>query len=173
MAENIPARDVLWRGYSPRAAAPGVAAAAAASAAVLAGRWHLDGLSALADRLGALAVYALALAVWPGLVAVVVYRAVTYTYRLTDRAVVVDRGFRWRPEPPVWLADVTGVSAGAGWVARRLGVGWVRVEAGGRVLTLTGVQDPHGFAAAIREAAEAARGRTPAGGPGERGPSGP
>ncbi|MBX9584629.1 MAG: PH domain-containing protein, partial [Gemmataceae bacterium] len=150
------------------AAAPGLAAAAALSAAVLAGRWHLDGLSALADRMGALAVYALALAVWPGLLAVFVYRAVTYTYRLTDRAVVVDRGFRWRPEPPVWLADVAGVSAGAGWVGRRLGVGWVRVAAAdGRVLTLTGVADPEGFAAAIREAAERARSGPGTGAPGD------
>lgn len=145
----------MWRGYSPRAAAPAVAAAAALSAAVLAGRWHLDGLSALADRIGALAVYALALAVWPGLVAVVLYRTVTYTYRLTDRGLFVDRGFRWRPEPPVWLADVTGATAEAGWLGRRLGVGRVRVEAvGGRVLTLAGVDHPEAFAAAIREAAD-------------------
>lgn len=160
MPEILPAEDRLWRGYSPRAAAPGVATAAALSAAVLAGRWHLDGLSALADRIGALAVYAVVLAVWPGVVAGVLYRAVTYTYRLTDRGLFVDRGFRWRPEPPVWLADVTGVRAEAGWLGRRLGVGRVRVDAaGGRVLTLAGVDDPAGFAAAIRAAVEKAAGR--------------
>ena len=152
MSETDPARDRLWTGYSPRAAAPVVAAAAAASAAVLAGRWYLPDLSALAERVGALVLYALALAPWLAVLAAV-YRMVTYTYRLTDRAVLVDRGSRWRPEPPVWLAEVTGVATGAGWLGRRLGVGWVRVESGDRVLTLTGVPDPEGFAAAVREAA--------------------
>ncbi|MBX9622949.1 MAG: PH domain-containing protein [Gemmataceae bacterium] len=160
MPENRCHADKFWRGYDPRAAAPGVALAAAGTAAVLAGRWYLGEVSAVADRVGPFAVYALAAGGWGVLAAVVLYRAVTYTYRLTDRAVLVDRGFRWRPEPPVPLADVTGVAAGAGWVGRRLGVGWVRVEAaGGRALTLTGVADPDAFAAAIRDAVAVERAR--------------
>jgi membrane protein YdbS with pleckstrin-like domain len=141
-----------WWGYDPRAMFPAVAAAAAASAVVLSGRWYLEDLSWLADRAGALAVFGLAVAVWPGLVAVLLYRAVTYTYRLTDRAVLVDRGFLSRPEPPVWLAELTGVEPGAGWVGRQLGVGWVKLATGGRVVRLTGVRHPEAVAEAIRAA---------------------
>jgi len=152
-ADDRALADRGWWGYDPRAMFPAVAAAAAASAAVLSGRWYLEGLSWLADRAGALAVFGLAVAVWPGLIAVLLYRAVTYTYRLTDRAVLVDRGFLARPEPPVWLAELTAVEAGAGWVGRRLGVGWVRLTAGGRIVRLTGVSRPAEVAQRIREAA--------------------
>jgi uncharacterized membrane protein YdbT with pleckstrin-like domain len=149
--------DLSWRGYDPRAAVPQLAVAAAASAALLSGRWYLEELSELADRAGALAVYALVLAVWPGLLAVVLYRTVTFTYRLTDRALLLDRGSLFRPEPPVWLADVTAVTAGASWLGRRLGVGWVRVATDGRTVRLTGVRDPGAFAVAVRAAVETAR----------------
>ena len=95
--------DLGWWGYDPRAAVPHVMVAAAVSAALLAGRWYFEMPG------GALAVYALVLAVWPGLLGVALYRAVTYTYRLTDRALLVDWGLAFPAEPPAWLADVTGV----------------------------------------------------------------
>jgi hypothetical protein len=129
--------------------------AAAASVVLLTGRWYLEDLSGLADRAGALAVYGIALAVWPGLLGVLLYRSVTYTYRLTDRAVLIDRGPLARPHPPVPLAELSGVAAGAGWLGRRLGVGWVLLAAGKRTVRLSGVRDPDTFAEAIR----AARGR--------------
>lgn len=157
--------DRGWRGYDPRTAVPHLAAAAVASAALLIGRWDLGDIFGASDQPGALAVYALAvyalaLAVWPGLLAVALYRAVTYTYRLTDRALLVDRGSLFPPEPPVRLADVTGVVSGAGWLGRRLGVGWVRVAtADGRAVRLTGIRDPGTYAVQLREAAERARGR--------------
>jgi membrane protein YdbS with pleckstrin-like domain len=149
--------DLTWRGYDWRAAIPAVAAAAAVSAAVLSGRWYLEDLSDLADRAGALAVFALAVAVWPGLLAVFLYRTVTYTYRLTDRAVLIDRGFRARPESPVWLAELTRVEAGAGPVGRWLGVGWVELTVRGRTVRLTGVCRPEEFAAEILAAARECR----------------
>jgi hypothetical protein len=154
--------DRAWRGYDPRAAVPVVGVAAAVSAALLAGRWYLADLSGLADRGAALAVYALVLAGWSGLVAGVLYRSVTYTYRLTDRALLLDWGPLSPPVPPAWLADVTAVVSGATWLGRQLGVGWVRVSsAGGRTVRLTGVRDPGGFALAIRAAAEQARAAKP------------
>lgn len=159
--------DRGWRGYDPRAAVPHIAAAALASAALLVGRWELGDISGLSDQPGALAVYALAvyalaLAVWPGLLAVALYRAVTYTYRLTDRGLLVDRGFMSRPEPPVWLADVTGVVSGAGWLGRWLGVGWVRVTtADGRAVRMTGIRDPGVYAIQLREAVEKVKGQQP------------
>ena len=41
------------------------------------GQWYLDDLSDLADRIGSLAVFALAWGVWPALIAVFLYRTVT------------------------------------------------------------------------------------------------
>jgi hypothetical protein len=145
--------DRVWAGYHLRAGAPAITIAAVASLIVWTGRWYVEDLSALADRVGALAVFALAWCVWPGLVAVYLYRAATYTYRLTDRAVLVDFGFRYRPVAPVWLRDVTQVTAGGGWMQRVLGVGWVEVRTVGHAVQLVGVRYPELFAERIREAA--------------------
>jgi len=146
--------DRTWRGYDPRAGFPAVAAAAAASAALLYGRWALPDLLDFAERAGALAVYAMVLAVWLGLLGMLLYRSVTYTYRLTDRAILTDRGSFNRPEPPVWLAELAGVEVVAGWLGRQLHVGRVVLrEAGGREVLLTGVRNPTDFADAIRDAA--------------------
>ena len=145
--------DLAWRGYHPGAMAPLLGVAGLVSVVLLVGRWALEDLSELANQVGALSVYLLVLAVWPGLFVRVLYRAVTYTYRLTDRAVLIDRGPRTRPEPPVWLVDVESVTSGASWFGRRVGVGWVRVQtSGGRVERLAAVQDSGGFADAIRAA---------------------
>jgi membrane protein YdbS with pleckstrin-like domain len=147
-------RDLAWVGYHPRAIAPAAALAAVASLVVWTGRWYLDDLSELADRVGALALFALAWGVWPALAAVFLYRTVTYTYRLTDRAVLVDFGFLARPVPPVPLAEVTAVVAGGGWVWRWFGVGWVEVRTADRAVRLPGIRRPAGFAQQIRVAAK-------------------
>jgi hypothetical protein len=129
-----------------------VAGAVLVSLLVWTGKWYLDDLSELADRVGALAVFALAWCVWPAIATVYLYRAVTYTYRLTDRAVLIDFGFWHRPVAPVWLREVTGVRAGAGWVDRLLGVGWVEVQTPERVVRLIGVRHVEAFAEEIRAA---------------------
>jgi hypothetical protein len=145
--------DRGWRGYDPRAAVPAAAAAVALSAALLAGRWAVaSDVTTLHDRFATLAVYASVLAVWPVVLGLAAYRAVARTYRLTDRAVLIDWGPFARPEPPVWLADLAEVRAGAGWLGRRLGVGWVVLrESSGRAVRLSGVRDPAGFAAAVEK----------------------
>ena len=136
--------DRAWQGYDPRAAVPLAAVAALASAALLAGRWYLDDLTA------ALVPYALVLALWPGLLGLALYRTITWTYRLTDRALLVDRGFLSRPEPPVWLRDVAKVECGANWLARQLAIGWLRVTTTEhRVVILTALRDPTAFAARL------------------------
>src|SRR5690348_16626494 len=93
-ADDPAQADRAWAGYHPRAADTAVAAAAVVSLLVWTGRWYQEDLSALADRVGALAVFAPVWCVWLGLGAVYLYRAATYTYRLTDSAVLVDFGFR-------------------------------------------------------------------------------
>ena len=152
-AQQDPAqRDLAWLGYHPRAMAPIVALTVVASLIVWTGRWYLDDLSELADRVGSLALFALAWAVWPALAAVFLYRVVTYTYRLTDRSVLADFGFLSRPIASVPLTDVTAVVIGGGWLARKLKVGWVEVRTADRAVRLPGVRNPQTFALAIREA---------------------
>ncbi len=146
-------RDRVWMGYHPRTMAPAVAGTAVVSLLVWTGRWYLDDLSRLADQGGALVVFALAWAVWPGLLAVFLYRTVTLTYRLSDRAVFVDFGFLCRPVSPIPLAEITSVAVGGGWIGRRLGVGWVEVHAAGRAVRMPGIRDPEVFAEQIWTAA--------------------
>jgi hypothetical protein len=150
-------RDLAWVGYHPRAVAPAIALAAIVNVLVLSGRWYLVDLSELADRVGAWAVFALAWAVWPGIVIVFLYRTVTYTYRLTDRAVLADFGFLLGPVQPIPLVDVVGVAIGGRWMVRWLGVGWVEVRTKDRSLRMTGVRDPVAFAEKIRVAIAARR----------------
>ena len=120
--------DLAWVGYHPRAMVPALVLASVASLALWTGRWFLDDLSELADHVGALALFAMAWAVWPVLVALFLYRTITYTFRLTDRAVLAEFGFLSRPIPAIALIDITAVATGGGWLARRLGVGWVEVQ---------------------------------------------
>jgi hypothetical protein len=148
--------DRVWAGYHPRAALPALVSVTGAALLVWTGRWYLDDLSELADRVGALAVFAVAWCAWPVLVGVYLYRAVTYSYRLTDRALLVDFGFWHRPVPPVWLREVVGVRAGANRLAALLGVGWVEVHTADRVVRLVGVRKPDTLAGAIRTAVAAA-----------------
>jgi hypothetical protein len=123
------------------------------------GRWYLEDLSDFSERVGSLVVFALAWGVWPALAAVLLYRTVTFTYRLTDRALLVDFGFLSSPVPPVPLAELTGVVAGGGWLSRRLGVGWIEVRTAERAVRLRGVRHPQLFAMAIRDAAGRQKGQ--------------
>jgi membrane protein YdbS with pleckstrin-like domain len=147
-------RDLAWVGYHPRAAAPVIFLAALLNVMVLSGRWCLVGLSELADSVGALAVFALAWAVWPGLLAVFLYRTVTYTYRLTDRTVLVDFGFFSPRIEPIALSEVSSVAVGGGSLSRWLGVGWVELRTKGQTLRMSGVRHPEAFAERIRKAIE-------------------
>jgi membrane protein YdbS with pleckstrin-like domain len=133
--------------------APAVALIAVASLLVWTGRWYLDELSDFADYVGGLAMFALAWAVWPAVIAIFLYRTVTFTYRLTDRAVLVDFGFFCRPVPPMPLKDIISVTVGGGWLARRLRVGWIEVRSAAQTVRLKGVRNPYLFAEKIRQAA--------------------
>jgi membrane protein YdbS with pleckstrin-like domain len=151
-------RDLVWTGYHPRAMAPAIALGGIASLIVWTGRWYLDELSDLADRVGTLAFFVVAWAVWPAIAGVFLYRTVTFTYRLTDRALLVDFGFLSPPVPPVALTEVTAVTMGNGWLGRRVGVGWVEVRTADRAVRLRGVRNADLFAVALRDAAARAKG---------------
>jgi hypothetical protein len=136
---------------------PLLAGTAVLSVAVWTSRWYLDDVSEFADAAGAWAWFALAWGVWPALAGVFLYRSVTVTYRLTDRALLADFGPLSRPVPAVRLGAVTAVVTGGGWVARWLGVGWVEVRTADRAVRLTGVLHPAPFAERVRSAAAAER----------------
>ncbi|MCS7022757.1 MAG: PH domain-containing protein [Gemmataceae bacterium] len=138
-------RDEGWYGYSPRTFVPLISLTALVSWGVWLGRWYFEDLSDLTERIGALAMFALAWAVWPVLAVVFCYRTVTYTYRLTDRAVIVDFGFLHPYEPPLSLADIEQVSVHWGRVGRWLNVGTVEIHARQRRLLLPGLYDPEAF----------------------------
>jgi len=144
--------DRVWVGYHPRAMMPAIALVAVASLAVWSGRWYWDDISVLTDRAGAWVVFALAWGVWPALVGVFLYRTITLTYRLTDRAVLVDFGMLYRPVPAIPVAEITTVVVGGWWLMRWLGVGWVEVRTATRLVRLAGVRHPQVFAEKLRAA---------------------
>lgn len=149
--------DRDWRGYHPLAMLPAAGAALAGSAALYAARWGFDDVSEFADRVGPLVGFVVAASLWAGLLAAFLYRCVTYTYRLTDRSLLIDFGFLHPPVPPVVLGELKAVESGGGWLRRLLGVGWVEVRTADRAVRLPGVRHPAAFADAIRTAAQAAR----------------
>jgi hypothetical protein len=116
------------------------------------GRWLLPDMSDFAERVGAWVYFVLMAAIWLILAVGVAYRLVTFTYRVTAHSLMVDFGSRYPPEPPLLWKDVTDISHGASWLDRSLGVGWVKVTASGRAVTMTGVRDPKAFADAIAAA---------------------
>jgi len=148
--------DRLWVGYHPLALLPWALLLAVLSLLVWTGHWYLDDVTRLADALGDRLRFALAWAGWPVLAAVFLYRTVTFTYRLTDRCLLVDFGPLHRPVAPIPLRDVTTVVVGGG-MSRWLGVGWVEVRTAGRVVRLTGVRRPGLFAMELRGAVAEAR----------------
>lgn len=138
--------DELWRGYDLRAAVPMLVLAGLLTVALLVSRLAFN------DFLDAILTYVLVLVIWPVLLFVAVYRAVTYTYRITDRALLVDRGFLNRPITPLAYSEMTQVEHGGHPVHTWLGIGWVRVSmADGRVVRLPALRDPAAFAAVLRE----------------------
>jgi|GEM_PF-3048343 len=155
--------DRSWRGYDLRAAAPRFLLALALSALLLAGRWSFDNYTA------AIVPYVIVLALWPGLLAAPLYRAITYTYRITDRALLVDRGFLNPPQPVIGFKEITSAHHRANWLDRRLGIGWVAVHcANGKNCKLSGLRHPaefeadlihamHGFPGEMRNAEDGTR----------------
>lgn len=150
-------KDVAWLGYDPRAMAPVVVAAAVVTVLIHWARWALEDASVLIERVGGLAVFALNWVIWLSVAAVFLYRTVTYTYRLTDRALLVDFGFVFPPVAPVVLAEVVSVASGSNRLRRWLGVGWVEVRTADRAVRMIGIRKPLLFAEKIRSVRAANR----------------
>ena len=143
--------DRAWRGYHLRATIPWFVFGIGVDIFVLVGRWYLDDLPDTAHRVAAIGAYVAALVGSSLLVAALLYRTIHYTYRLTDRALLIDKGFLSQYLPPIWLNEIATVKARTNWVERQLGVGrvYVTTEAG-QSIRMTGVREPEEFASMIR-----------------------
>jgi hypothetical protein len=147
--------DEQWRGYDLRAAAPLFALALLLTVGLLLARLLFS------DLTDALITYFLVLILWPALLFISFYRAVTYTYRITNRALVVDRGFLDRPVLPMAYGEMTDIEYGSSGFYSLLNVGWVLVGmSDGRTVKLRSLRDPGSFAAVLRERSTAAKGKT-------------
>jgi uncharacterized membrane protein YdbT with pleckstrin-like domain len=150
-------KDLAWAGYHPRAMIPAAVLAGSISLLLWTGKWFLEPLMGLNNRLGSFVVFAIAWGVWPGLIAVFLVRTVTRTYRLTDRALLIDLGYLTKPIPPISLHDIHEIKTGGNWLSRLLGVGEIEVRTGDRVIRLTGVRHPIAFAKQIQHARNTAQ----------------
>ena len=145
--------DLAWRGYSGWAMLPGFVICGVLTAFLLMSSYILDDVRGIVQKIGYLAVFAVAGAIWIFQLFRWLYRGAAYVYRLTPKFLFVDRGFLYNPEPAVDLAKVVKVKWGADWLGRFFGVGWVAVGAEGRdELTLTGLRRPAAFAEEIEAA---------------------
>jgi len=143
--------DRIWRGYDIRALIPAAGIAGGISLILLVERWISVELSTFAEGRGIALIYIPMAIIWTVLIAVGLYRSVTYTYRLTDRAVLIDRGFRWRPSPLIPLESIAEVSSALDFFGRRFDVGRVIIlTSSGSRTELTGVRGPAAFAVEIR-----------------------
>jgi membrane protein YdbS with pleckstrin-like domain len=145
-------RDLGWYGYSPWTLLPLALPLIVVSAVVWLGRWYFEDLSELADRIGTWTLFVLAWGAWPLFLLVWAYRTITYTYRLTDRALLVDFGFRHPYQPPVPLEQIIEITVHQGVIGRYLNVGQVHIRTPERSVLLPGVHAPQGLVNALRQA---------------------
>ena len=161
MPVNIDPADeeVAWRGYSGWAMLPSFLLCFLLTLLLLPGRWFLDDWRGVTNEVGTFALFGTTAALWIFQVVRWGYRAITYTYRLTNRHLYVDHGFLYRPEVAIDLARVAGVKWGGNPLGHLLRVGWVEVTLDGdsQPVLLTGVSRPLRFADALRTHAKEAR----------------
>jgi membrane protein YdbS with pleckstrin-like domain len=157
--------DLAWRGYSSWAMLPSFVVCGALSAALLLSRWVFDDVRNFDDEVGSLVVFAVVLAIWLAQLFRWIYRGTTYTYRLTPRALFIDRGFLYNAEPSIDLLRIAKIDWGAHWLGRYSGVGWISIHTddGGK-RTLPGILRPAAFAEEIQAAMHKAKGAAPPGG---------
>jgi hypothetical protein len=144
--------DQGWYGYSAMALLPSTLFLGMLTAAALSELPRLVPAKIVVEVL-----YAPLAALWAGQIIRAAYRVFAYSYRLTNRRLFRERGRLYPAEEPIDLAVVARVDV----KKARLGVGTVCVipeESSGRAaVELTGVRRPRMLAAAVEQAARAAR----------------
>jgi hypothetical protein len=148
--------EIGWYGYAAATLLPGTLALAALTAAAVVSLRPRVPPTIMRE-----AVDAPLAALWLVQTIRAAYRVLAYHCRLTTRRLFHGRGRLYPPEPPLDLATVANASARQTLLGRLLGVGTVRVvpEDGAErpAVELTGVRRPRMLAAAIEQAATAAR----------------
>jgi hypothetical protein len=156
--DAAPAEEVelAWHGYSAAALLPGTLILAALTAGAVFGLRSRLPATVLRD-----AVDAPLAALWLVQAVRVAYRLLAYQYRLTTRRLFRSRGPLYPPDEPLDLATVARVEVAASPAGALVGVGTVRVVpeegSGHPPLDLPAVRRPKALAAAIEQAAAAAR----------------
>jgi hypothetical protein len=150
--------DIWWGAYASRALAPAFAACGAATG--LAVGWYLWARHGSGELTVRYTTYALVGLIWLFPLLFWAYNTLTFTYRLTNRRLLVERSFFSGGRGEVELARISGVVVLRGPWEKRTGVGRIRILADDSrqpVLLLAGIDDPGRVAAEIRHLAKQAR----------------
>lgn len=149
--EDPSEQEIAWRAYSTRAMLPSFTVCLLATVLLLTGVWYVEPMHRLAEAIGTIFFFALTLAVWLIQFLRWLYRVTTYTYRITDRHIHIDKGFLYRPIAPVAWSEIQDIQWGGTFLDRWMGVGWVKIRTrSGRRVKLSGVYDPARLASDLK-----------------------
>lgn len=143
--------ELWWGGYSGWAMLPLFFVCACVTAAMIGSAWYLYSEENVPGDRARYAVYLLALALWSMVIAVGLYRMVSWNYRLTTRRLFLIRGINPRTAAVTPLGDIQCILVSQTPVERRLNIGSVRVQASRLEMDLPGVRDPHHVAGLIEK----------------------
>ena len=107
-------------------------------------------------------VYGVALVIWLWQLLRWAHRVLTFSYRLTNHRLLLERSFFNSGRMALELRHVTNVQVMRSSLERRLGIGHVMIDAGGHsqsAMAFAGVHDPEQIASQILLAAKQARER--------------
>ena len=143
--------DVWWGSYSGRAMAPHLALCVLVSAAILTAAFFLGAW--LDTRLARWVAQGLMLLLWLALFGTSISRCLGVNYRLTNRRLYVQRGFRHPAEPGLEIARIRNLEIRQSPAEAWLGVGRIvidQVDAQNPRRILAGVYEPQTIVRLLR-----------------------
>jgi hypothetical protein len=155
--QTVQETDVWWGAYAGRAMWPSFAVCMALTALIADAAWWLYDAGA-PGVLSRYLAYALAAAVWLVQILRWGYRTISINYRLTNRRLFLDRGFR-NPGRVIELDHVVDVKTEIPPLGQLIGIGRIYVVAtdGQEPMVLEGVRDAESTAELIRTTAARTR----------------
>jgi membrane protein YdbS with pleckstrin-like domain len=142
--------DIAWGHYSGRALLPSFIVCGLLSLALLTGGWFFEDIRGIGQDFGSLIFFEVTIAIWIVQISRWLYRGSTYTYRLTNKHLYIDRGFLYDRQAPIPLAKIAKVEWGCDVLGYYAGVGWVRVTtATPETIVMKGIRRPAAFAELI------------------------
>jgi uncharacterized membrane protein YdbT with pleckstrin-like domain len=144
-------REQAWRGYSGWAMLPSFVICLLISLALLTGGWFFEDIRGFGDEHGSYLFFVIVWIIWFVQIARWIYRGSTFCYRLTDKHLLIDRGFLHLPIAPIPLREIALVQWGSNVVYRLFSLGWVTVHLkNGTRQQMSGVHEPEPFAKLIQ-----------------------